>query len=185
MAKLDPEILAHRIGHIGQHLLGLFHSHGVVDTHLRAPISWSAVISGIDGASRISSVFGLKVRPKTATALPRRTPAKADDTFRAIARFRVSLTASAASRIRIGTWWSWAVLMSARTSLGKHEPPNPGPACRNFDPILLSSPMPWATSWTSEPSFSQRSAISLMNVILVARNALAAYLMSSAVLRPV
>jgi hypothetical protein len=29
--------------------------------------------------------------------------------------------------------------MSARTSLGKHEPPNPGPACRNFNPILLSS----------------------------------------------
>ena len=43
-----------------------------------------------------------------------------------------------------------------------------------------SSPMPRATSCTSAPTVSQRSAISLMKVILVARNALAAYLISSA-----
>ena len=42
-------------------------------------------------------------------------------------------------------------------------------------------PMPRATSCTSAPTFSQRSAISLMKVILVARKALAAYLISSAV----
>ena len=48
-----------------------------------------------------------------------------------------------------------------------------------------SSPMPRATSCTLAPTFSHRSAISLMNVILVARNALAAYLISSAVRRPV
>ena len=64
------------------------------------------MISGIDGSSRISSVFGLKVRPKMATVLPRRTPAKTDDTFRAIARLRASLTVSAASRMRIGTSWA-------------------------------------------------------------------------------
>lgn len=40
-------------------------------------------------------------------------------------------------------------------------------------------------SWTSAPVFSQRSAISFIKVILVARNALAAYLMISAVRRPV
>ena len=48
-----------------------------------------------------------------------------------------------------------------------------------------SSPMPRATSWTSAPSFSHRSAISLMNEILVARNALEAYLISSAVMTSV
>ena len=48
-----------------------------------------------------------------------------------------------------------------------------------------SRPMPRATSCTSAPTFSQRSAISLMKVILVARNALAAYLISSAVRRSV
>ena len=44
-----------------------------------------------------------------------------------------------------------------------------------------SRPMPRATSWTSAPTFSQRSAISLMKVILVARKALPAYLVTSAV----
>ena len=45
--------------------------------------------------------------------------------------------------------------------------------------MRLSRPMPRATSCTLAPTFSQRSAISLMKVIFVARNALAAYLMSS------
>ena len=51
--------------------------------------------------------------------------------------------------------------------------------------MRLSRPMPRATSCTSAPTFSQRSAISLMKVILVARKAFAAYLISSAVRRPV
>ena len=51
--------------------------------------------------------------------------------------------------------------------------------------MRLSSPMPRATSWTSAPTFSERSAISLMKVILVARNAFAAYLINSAVRRAV
>ncbi|MNU09137.1 hypothetical protein D3C72_2555350 [compost metagenome] len=56
---------------------------------------------------------------------------------------------------------------------------------RNLVPIRLSRPMPRATCCTSAPVASQRSAISLMKVIFIARNALAAYLMSSAVRRPV
>ncbi len=51
--------------------------------------------------------------------------------------------------------------------------------------MRLSSPMPRATSCTSAPTFSHRSAISLMKVILVARKALAAYLVNSAVRREV
>ena len=50
-----------------------------------APISSNPVTSGIDGASRMSSVSGLKVRPSTATVLPRRLPPTAPDTLRAIA----------------------------------------------------------------------------------------------------
>ena len=44
-----------------------------------------------------------------------------------------------------------------------------------------SSPIPRATSCTSAPTFSQRSAISLMNVIFAARKALPAYFVTSAV----
>ena len=51
--------------------------------------------------------------------------------------------------------------------------------------MRLSSPMPRATSWTSAPTASHRSAISLMKVIFIARKALAAYLISSLVRRPV
>ena len=58
-----------------------------------APMSSSPVTSGIDGASRMSSVSGLKVRPSTATVLPRRLPPAALATLRAIARLRLSLTA--------------------------------------------------------------------------------------------
>ncbi|MNN98100.1 hypothetical protein D3C81_2174050 [compost metagenome] len=54
------------------------------------------------------------------------------------------------------------------------------PACRNEEPILRSIPMPCATSVTSAPTFSHMLAISLMKEILVARNALDAYLIISA-----
>ncbi len=49
--------------------------------------------------------------------------------------------------------------------------------------MRLSRPMPRATCWTSAPTASQRSAISLMKVIFMARKALAAYLVSSEVRR--
>ena len=49
--------------------------------------------------------------------------------------------------------------------------------------MRLSRPMPRATSCTSAPTASHRSAISLMKVILIARKALAAYLISSEVRR--
>jgi hypothetical protein len=86
-------------------------------------MSWSAVISGIEGASRISSVLGLKVRPNTAMVLPRSEVPSAAWTLRAIARLRVSFTAATVSTIRCGASWSCPVLMSASVSLGKHEPP--------------------------------------------------------------
>ena len=48
-----------------------------------------------------------------------------------------------------------------------------------------SSPIPLATAWTSASTASHRADISLMKLIFVARNALAAYLISSALSRPV
>src|SRR4051794_40331674 len=68
---------------------------------------------------------------------------------------------------------------SAAVSFGKHDPPKPGPAWRNFAPIRLSMPIALATSWTSQPTHSQRFAISFMKEIFVARKAFAAYLISS------
>jgi hypothetical protein len=66
--------------------------------------------------------------------------------LRAIARFLWSFTAATVSTMRSGAAKSWPVLISASVSLGKHEPPKPGPACRNFPPIRLSRPMPRADS---------------------------------------
>jgi len=51
--------------------------------------------------------------------------------------------------------------------------------------MRLSKPMPRATSITSAPRLSQMLAISLMKLILVARKALEAYLIISAVRRSV
>ena len=66
-------------------------------------------------------------------------------------------------------------------SFGKQLPPQPGPGFRNSWPIRLSEPMPTTTSATSAPTCSDSAAMALMKEIFVARKALAAYLMSSAV----
>src|SRR5262245_18310898 len=75
--------------------------------------------------------------------------------------------------------------MSAEISLPKQEPPQPTPALRNLGPIRPSNPNPRTTSLISAPTRSQIFAISLAKLILVARNALAAYLIISAEARSV
>ncbi len=50
----------------------------------------------------MSSVFGLKVRPSTATVLPRTEPPQAAITLRPMARLRWLLTAATVSTMRIG-----------------------------------------------------------------------------------
>ncbi len=77
----------------------------------------------IEGASRMSSVLGLKVRPSIAIVLPRTEPPQAAMTFRPIARLRWLLTAATVSTRRMGASKSCAVLIRARVSFGKHEPP--------------------------------------------------------------
>ena len=133
------------------------------------------------GLSRTSSVFGLKVTPRIAMVMPRTEPPQAWTIRRTMLRLRLSLTETTLSTMRSETLASSAIRSSAAVSLGKHEPPKPGPGCRNLLPIRRSRPRPLATSWTSAPMRSHRSAISLMKVTLVARKLLVAYLISSAV----
>ena len=66
-------------------------------------------------------------------------------------------------------------------SLGRHPPPNPRPASRNWRPIRTSWPSASASTVTSAPAASQTAEIALMNEIFVARNAFALTLTSSAV----
>ena len=146
-----------------------------------APSSASRLTIGRLGASRMSSVSGLNVRPSTAMVLPWTEPPAAWMTRAAMLLLRASLTATVASTRRDGAPQSCAIRISASVSFGKQLPPNPGPACKNFRPIRPSRPMPRATSCTSAPTFSHRSAISLMNVTFIAKNELAAYFVSSAV----
>ena len=108
----------------------------------------------------MSSVLGLKVKPSTETVLPRSALENIADTLRANRPFpSIVYDENPTSMMRNETSWSCATLISARTSLGKQEPPNPGPACMNLVPIRLSASIPRATSRTSASTFSQRSAI--------------------------
>src|SRR5579864_5137116 len=70
-------------------------------------------------------------------------------------------------------------------SLPKQLPPQPTPGLRNFDPMRVSMPIPAITSVDSAPTRSQMLAISLANPIFIARNALAAYLIISALVSDV
>ena len=76
-----------------------------------------------DVARGMSSVLGLKVSPKMAMVLPRTDPPQAAMTLRAMPRLRCSLIATVVSTMRKGRLKSWAVLIRASVSLGKHEPP--------------------------------------------------------------
>src|SRR5437764_1099128 len=101
-----------------------------------APASDKAGRNARLGLSRISSVFGLKVRPSAAKVSPSTLPPQASTTRRAMLRFRASLTRNTVSTIASGAFISSAVRTSAWQSFGKHEPPKPGPACRNLPPTL-------------------------------------------------
>ena len=148
-----------------------------------APLSASAGSIAREGESRMSSVSGLKVSPSTAIFLPDSEPPSASRILATILAFCAALTSTTDSTMRQEAPCSCAMRISASVSLGKHEPPYPGPACKNFLPIRPSSPMPLATECTSAPTFSHSCDISLMKLILVARNALEAYLISSALSR--
>ena len=75
------------------------------------------------GASRMSSVLGLKARPQTANGCPDRSSPNLAVTRSRRSRFWSSLTASTASRIEASAPSSLMVRTRAFTSFGKHEPP--------------------------------------------------------------
>lgn len=67
-------------------------------------------------------------------------------------------------------------------SFGKQLPPQPSPASKKWGLILWSSPMAFVIVFTSTFGvFSHMFAIVFMKLIFVARKALFAYFMSSAV----
>ena len=95
-------------------------------------MSLSAVISGIDGASRMSSVFGLKVRPRMAIVVAAQVPAKCRGDFArhaALPRLVHGGDGLDNAQRRLGVLRG---LDQRHVSFGKHEPPKPGPACRNL-----------------------------------------------------
>ena len=123
------------------------------------------------GASRRSSVLGLNERPSTPTRAPRRRPTARPDLvdhalhLALVGRDRRLDDAGRARPPRARTPRAPACPWGSTSRRSR------GPACRNLEPMRRSMPMPLATAWTSAPSASHRFAISLMNEILVARNA--------------
>ena len=71
----------------------------------------------------MSSVLGLKVRPRMPTRLPLASPPSAAMILSAMERLRASLTWTVVSTSLMGAPASAAVRTRARVSLGKHEPP--------------------------------------------------------------
>ena len=65
-------------------------------------------------------------------------------------------------------------------SFGKQDPPYAGPALKNLLPIRASEPIPTDISSILISAASHKFAISFIYVIFVAKNALDAYLISSA-----
>ena len=77
----------------------------------------------IAGASRMSSVRGLKARPQTAKRRPRRSGPNSATTFSTRRPFCPSFTSSTAFKSANSMPCSRALWMTAFTSFGKHEPP--------------------------------------------------------------
>ena len=131
----------------------------------------------------MSSVLGLKVRPSSAICLAAHVTAQCLETLRAMARLRASFTATTVSTMRSGASWSCAGLQQRERVLGKARSAIARPGMQELRADAVVEADAARDSCTSAPTLSQRSAISLMKVILVARNALAAYLINSAVRR--
>lgn len=148
---------------------------------IEAPVMSSRRHTDTLGESRRSLVPALKARPHTAMRLPAHPPSRcwaSRLTTRSNCR---SLLATVLSSCANGSPSCRATCASARVSFGRHEPPQPGPAARNFGPILGSIPRTRIISCTSAPAASQIFAIALTKLSRVARKAFAACFVSSAV----
>jgi hypothetical protein len=78
------------------------------------------------------------------------------------------------------TPWIRPVCRSAAVSLGKHEPPQPGPGRRKCCPMRTSAPIQRVTSSMWAPTRAHNRASELAYEIFTARKALLAYLATSA-----
>ena len=90
---------------------------------MRAPRRASSVTIVRLGATRMSSVLGLKAKPHRAIVLPLRSSPKRCTILSTSTSFCCSLTASTAANSWSGQPASAAVLARALTSFGKHDPP--------------------------------------------------------------
>ena len=89
---------------------------------IMAPLSNNGGIIDSDGESRISSVSGLKVKPRIAMFFPETSPNTVRIFFTILA-FCAALTSTTLSTMRDGTSFSCAIRINAKVSLGKHDPP--------------------------------------------------------------
>ena len=145
----------------------------------RAPPAKSDSMTVIDGASLISSVRGLNASPQIANVRPDNGSPKCLFTLSNNSTFWLSFTCSTALRSAIAGL-SPPMLIMARMSFGKHDPPNPTPGKMKCGPMRRSRLIARRTSLTSAFIASHRRATSLMKEIFVASMALAAYLLISA-----
>ena len=125
---------------------------------------WSKIVRIIvmEDDSLTSSVLGLNAKPNTAICFPAKSPPIKDFIFSVILVFWWSLAEIAASIVFMGKPLLLDNAANAWISLGKQEPPNPGPGCKNFGLILPSCPIAFATWCTSAPTSSHKLATSLM-----------------------
>ena len=128
----------------------------------------------------MSSVFALKARPQIPISFPSSEPPANSLMLSTTRLSEASLLSSAASISGRSRPKSDATDTSARVSLGKQDPPQPGPGERKLGPILESDPSPSTRSSTHAHTFSQRAARSFTNDRRMARYAFDEYLISSA-----
>ena len=96
-------------------------------------------------------------------------PPNAFATLRAIARLRWSLTATTVSMTATASRYPACPWISAIVSFGKQETAEPRPSVQDFRPNPVVQPNPPRDLWTLAPTFSARSAISLMRATFVGK----------------
>jgi hypothetical protein len=158
----------------GEHATRLVHRDRVVGDDRRAARP-SASMTTRDGASRMSSVLGLKESPHTANVLPRGRRHPGRRSCRPIRASARPFTSSTAARTFSSTPCCRPVCRSAFTSFGKQLPAVTHAWVQEVEADRGSAPMPWRTASTSAPRRSARFASSFMNEMRVASIALAAY----------
>jgi len=101
----------------------------------------------------MSSVFALKAKPQIPIRFPSSEPPANSLMLSTTRLSEASLLSRAASMRGRSRPKSDATDIRARVSLGKQDPPQPGPGERKLGPILESEPSPATRSSTLAPTF--------------------------------